>query len=869
MLYREWKRLFEQVSTFGLDQLPTLKAWATELGIATKDASQILFAIHSYYALVVKLLTSELLTAVNPVQTESICEAMANSSVARLYSLIADLENGNYWRNLRISNFLEGDFFSWYTNEQSNALATSIQEVARELLRFEPATPLVKPEAIKDLLKQFYTTLVDEQLRHDLGEYYTPDWLAQRVLNSIQYNGDLQATVLDPSCGSGTFLLECVNRIRAKAKSSGVGGQKLLHTLLHCVKGMDLNPLAVISARANFILSIADIIFSVGDDVELPIYLADCINVPIKSKAEDGLEVLTFPLDTEVGRFAFEIPNVLVEAKLLGKILLACEDAIKEARSASSFETAVRALPGIEPHLDTRVVSRLTKLFEIVASLEAQDWNRIWCRILKNSFSPNGFIDQVDFLIGNPPWVRWSRLPVLYRERVKEFCKHYGLVSGRGYTGGIESDISTVVLYSAGDHWLKRGGKVGLLITWTVFKSSSARGFRLGSLPDGTGLRMSALADLRRIQPFPDATNETAIYFATKVGTSAGVKFKSIPNETWTPTGAPRIDPLSSLEDVLANMSIENGAACPVADWGSPLWTGDKKDFNESRRLRGRSRYLDDAHRGTISDLARVYWVKVEKYAGATNRALIRTLTKEELPMAQEIEPVNGAWIEADLLYPLIRGRDLGRFCHQTEQWYQIVPNSHYENVDEEEEFAEKYPLAYSYFSNYKEMLLKRSTFRRFQKHLPFYVIYCVGDYSFNKWKVAWMEQQDPASFRCSVVTDETHSMLPNKRIIPDHKLYFIDVKNKSEAHYVAAVLNSHPVRTWLGGFLHGKQIATTIFEFMRVPSFDSQNPNHIRLSEISLKAHKARGRAFSTAFLSLEEEAELSTLVRSIEQAD
>ena len=166
-------------------------------------------------------------------------------------------------------------------------------------------------------------------------------------------------------------------------------------------------------------------------------------------------------------------------------------------------------------------------------------------------------------------------------------------------------------------------------------------------------------------------------------------------------------------------------------------------------------------------------------------------------------------------------------------------------------------------------MLLKRSTFRRFQKHLPFYVIYCVGDYSFNKWKVAWMEQQDPASFRCSVVTDETHSVLPNRRIIPDHKLYFIDVKNKIEAHYVAAVLNSHPVRTWLGGFLHGKQIATTIFEFMRVPNFDPQDPNHIRLSEISLKAHKARGRAFSTAFLSLEEEAELSTLVRSIGQAD
>lgn len=96
MLFREWKRLFEQVSTYGLDQLPALKAWASSLGIATKDASQILFAIHSYYALVVKLLTSELLSAVNPINPRSLCQLMANSTANQLYELLADLEDGNY-----------------------------------------------------------------------------------------------------------------------------------------------------------------------------------------------------------------------------------------------------------------------------------------------------------------------------------------------------------------------------------------------------------------------------------------------------------------------------------------------------------------------------------------------------------------------------------------------------------------------------------------------------------------------------------------------------------------------------------------------------------------------------------------------------
>jgi methylase of polypeptide subunit release factors len=483
------------------------------------------------------------------------------------------LEDGDYWRKYRISNFLEGDFFSWYTNERSKALAEAIQAVAREFLQFEPATAIVRPEVMRDLLKEFYTTLVDEQIRHDLGEYYTPDWLAQRVLDRVNYTGEPGLTVLDPACGSGTFLIECITRLRRTAEAKGIEGRDLLNTVLHRIKGMDLNPLAVISARANFILSIADLVFTVGEDVELPIYLADCINVPKKKTAEDGLDVLEFSLDTELGAYSFEIPNTLVQAKALGKVLLACEDAIKQNRSANVFLQSVRAIPGIKPLLDERIENRLTNLFDIVAGLEERDWNRIWCRIVKNNFSPNGF-GEVDVLVGNPPWVRWSRLPQTYRDRVKDFCNYYGLVSGKGYSGGIETDISTVVLYSAADHWLKVGGRIGLLMTWTVFKSASARGFRLSALPEGRGLRIAEIANLTSIQPFPDATNETSIYVGVKVASAEGARLKKTHYERWMPSGTVRINPRSSLPEVLKSLNIKEGVACPVSDWGSPFWTG-------------------------------------------------------------------------------------------------------------------------------------------------------------------------------------------------------------------------------------------------------------------------------------------------------
>ncbi len=840
MLYREWRRLFEQVSTYELDELESLKKWTDEVSIVEEDASHILFAMHTYYSFVVKLLTSELLSA--PLNGESLCYTISTAaSDDAIFEVLSELENSEHYKRLRISNFLEGDFFSWYLVERSTGLAEAIRNVANELLDFEPATAYLLPGSIKDLLKAFYSSLIDEQIRHDLGEYYTPDWLAQHLLNRVGYAGDIQQKVLDPTCGSGTFLIECIVRLKGKCVEAGKTPLETLMTIVDNIKGIDLNPLAVISARANYILSIADLVFELGHDIEIPIYLADSVNVPTERDDFSGNAYLEYNLDTELKQFLIRLPSSLVHAQVLGRILLLCEDCITHNKSFQGFREVLQNDNAISMHLDESVLAYLEDFYSVIETLENKDWDRIWCRILKNNFSPHGF-PVFDFIIGNPPWVRWSRLPETYRNRVRAFCKYYGLVSGRGYSGGIESDISTVITYSAADHWLADGGRVAFIITWTVFKTGSARGFRLSELPDGTGLKMLEIADMTSLQPFADATNETAIYIAEKVGKAKNAIRSKIPCRIWNATGRnTRIPPYLSLAEVSQVTSITEGAACPVADWGSPLFTGDKQHFASASVLKGNSDYVNVAHRGTVTDCARVYWVKLLKYSAETNRALIRTLTKNELARAREVAPVKGVWIEADLLYPLIRGRGVGKYSFETEGWYQIIPNNHYEDVAGESSFAVKYPLAYSYFKRYEDVLRNRATYKRYQVHLPFYVIYCVGDYSFDPYKVVWMEQQNPSAFRATVISKTPDAQTANTLIVPDHKLYFASFKLAAEAHYVCGFLNSRPARTWLGGFLLGKQIGTTVFEFMKLPPFSPDSADALEISSISKSAHKSR----------------------------
>ena len=839
MLFREWKRLFEQVSTYGLDQLPSLKKWAADNGIATKNASQILFAMHSYYSLVVKILTSELLS-ISKHSIFSVCEQVSfSNTIDELFSIMTQLENGEYYRRYRIINFLEGDFFSWYVNERSYSLAEAIRGVTRKFLEFEPASAILQPETKQDLLKEFYTSLVDEQIRHDLGEYYTPDWLAQHLLNRANYYGELNCKILDPACGSGTFLVEAITRLKQSCTEAGLSALDTITTILNNIKGLDLNPLAVISARANYILSIYDLVFDLGHDIEWPFSLADSINVPVEKKDKDGYKYLEYFLDTEVEDFVLEIPWELVHEQVIGHVLLICEDAVSQGCSFTQFLHRLRSHTQVAPCLAKHVICRLNRFYSIIKSLEERDWDKIWCRIIKNNFSPRGF-GLFDLIIGNPPWVRWSRLPTTYRKRVKSFCNYYGLVSGRGYSGGIESDISTVITFSAADNWLREGGTIAFIITWTVFKSESARGFRLSKLPKNAGLQIKLIEDLSRIQPFPDATNETAIYVATKVKPITSSQFNETKYKMWLPDyGKSRIPTTMPLSQVYKLCKIHDGVACPVSEWGSPFFTGDIAHYQQSSFLRGKSYYLSYSHRGTVSDCARVYWVKVLKYSDLNNRALIRTLTEDELPQARTIDPVDGVWIEADLLYPLIRGRDLGRYCANTEGWYQIIPNIHYNNIESEEEFADLYPLTYSYFKNYEDILRQRSSYRRYQSHLPFYVIFCVGEYSFKPFKVVWMEQQNPSTFFAAVVSHDKNSILPNSIIVPDHKLYFASFDNADEAHYLCGFLNSMPVRTWLGGFLLGKQIGTTIFQYMNLPIYNTNIPECVEIAKISKSAHK------------------------------
>ena len=97
---------------------------------------------------------------------------------------------------------------------------------------------------------------------------------------------------------------------------------------------------------------------------------------------------------------------------------------------------------------------------------------------------------DVRLVVGNPPWIAWDNLPGDYREATKPLWQRYGLFSLSGNDarhGGGKKDLSMLVLYAAADRYLHDGGRLGMVITQTLFQSKGAgdgfRRFQLGRRP--------------------------------------------------------------------------------------------------------------------------------------------------------------------------------------------------------------------------------------------------------------------------------------------------------------------------------------------------------------------------------------------------
>lgn len=734
MLFEEWRTLYGQVAALSKEQLKDINGALrfSFSGHTRDDIPARLFVIHTFHSLLIKLLAAEIVSAHRLASGTAFAQELATSSTNAdlLHRLQHDIELGQYFDAVGVHGFVEEAIFSWYLDSAALAphnerIAAAIRDVLAELSLYRTD----KLDRSRDIIRDFYQDLVPDTLRKSLGEFYTPQWLVEATVESSGVKNWLATRVLDPTCGSGSFLIEVIKRKRAAAKGAGMSAEDTVTLLADTVWGFDLNPLAVQAARTNFLIAVADLLQATpGQQIEIPVLLADAVYSPAPPPGSDS-DIVEYQIGSQVADLRVLLPQALAfDRARLDRVFEIMGESVAAGLDFTACSSRLVASAGVTGSELSEWAPPLQSTYEQVLALHKRNWNGIWFRIVRNFFW-SATAGQFDLIVGNPPWVRWSKLPPEYRERAKPTCEQYDIFSDTPHHGGNELDISGMITYTTADKWLKSGGVLAFVITQTHFQSPSSQGFRRFRIDKASRLVPLGVDDLKALKPFPDAANKTSIARFQK--TSAVPKYP-VPYSVWSAApGATRaIPPTLSRSDVMKRVTIDNYEATPVGGEGSPWAVLPTGRFAKLQALTGKSTWVQ-GRKGITADLNGVYFVAT----GATNakQGLVEIATRPESGKT-DIGPARTFWIEPELLHPLLKGASDFGPCYIAPKnvLFALVPNDGITQDAYDRAQARldaQLPKTKAYFKAYEKWLRARSTLTTRMPGAPFFAVYNVGAY--------------------------------------------------------------------------------------------------------------------------------------------
>ena len=808
LIFTEWARLFGQVDGTGSERLQAYLSSASAMhGVNYREYPQAyVFALNTYIAIVAKVCAVHALIDMD--------DKSAQPNTTSL-EFLKNVENGMYFKLKGIQNMLTTDFFSWYLGaDVFKPLAGGLQILLDSLSSMDFDVARKSSESVIDLFKGLYMEFTPTPMRHALGEYYTPDWLAAHVIDLAGWN--LYDSLLDPTCGSGTFLLEAVKRRLEDAHPQNTASE-----ILEGLYGFDLNPLAVLTARASLVVFLAGH-FSGSRKILLPVFLADAINT---ADPEDG--VFTHSILTEKGEKTFAIPYEMALSPDFYDVMDHLRICVDSDLDAGDIAVTLEQISPTVKYLDINMKNVLSKTITDLVELHRNHWNGIWCFILFDRIKA-GCVHDVDYVVGNPPWVKWSDLPRPYAEFIKPLCERMDIFSEDNWVGGIQSDISTVVTYHALDRFVRPGGLLAFLITGTVFKNESSQGFRRWTLhhENGTSENMSVelVEDYKAIRPFEGVANWPSLLILKRNGenTTYPVTYR----EYRKPKGKP-------VNGELLSMPIQKQAIPIPGTIDGPWLVGSNSQLSAWSQIMDAdpSDKSYSARQGVTTDANGIYFVSTH----ATNEPDVVRISNDPRNGRRSLPRIT-ADVESSYIYPLLRGREISRFnATPSPGSCVIVPQA---GMFGDDKLPATSPQLFKFLARFKNVLETRSSYRRFQKGKPFWSIWTVGTYTFAPYKVVWKEMSG-SSFVAAYIGSETMPDGTMKTVVPDHKVYFIPVQTEPEAAYLTAFLNSSLVSGAIMAYASALSLGTSVVDYLTVPKFDANDKQMAELSEM--------GRRFSS----------------------
>lgn len=446
-----------------------IETWRNYLAVtygnvgADQGELQTLFLKHTYLACIARFLVWAALSS--------------GKTKGKFGDIAAEILSGEYFRSRGIENLVEDDFFQWVRHGAASEILAPIWERIISQMRTYDLSRVGQ-----DVLKGVYQELVDPKDRHDLGEYYTPDWLCDRIVAELLPRRGF-VSVLDPACGSGSFLHAAISHMLAKTPDGDA--DERLKAVLANVVGIDIHPLAVTIARTTYLLAILPLLKSSRRPVQVPVYLADSLYLPGEVKQYElgkkpGFEV-------RFGGQSVIIPRELISnADLFDPAIAASSKvAIDHARSGRESKESLaryleRSIPALKKLGDyDNAVEALWDFTATLSDLIKKKQNSIWAFVVRNGYRPAMLREKFKYIVGNPPWLSYRYIadPNYQAEIKHRAVQQYGIApkSQKLFT---QMELATVFLAHTLSTFGQIGAKLGFVMPRSVLSADQHESLR-------------------------------------------------------------------------------------------------------------------------------------------------------------------------------------------------------------------------------------------------------------------------------------------------------------------------------------------------------------------------------------------------------
>ena len=430
----------------------------------------------------------------------------------------ADILHGREFRSKTgLQGIVESDFFAWPTEFEGGI--PLIKTLARSVARFDWS------KAPTDVAAILYETVIPPDERRQLGEYYTPEWLARTIVREL-VTDPLNQSVLDPACGSGTFVAEAVTHFIEAANETSLDPMDVLEWLRFSISGIDVHPVAVHLARSAWVLASRTVIQGAAQDgytadITAPIYLGDALQLRFRTDDMFAEHEVIIPVEDEQNT-VLVFPRTLVDRaetfdSLMGDI-------------AQAIERGTNPYLSLDDHniVDPDERETLTDTIAVMQRLHSEGRNHIWAYYTRNLVRPVALSrSKVDVIVGNPPWLNYNQTLGILRTELESQSKNlYGIWAGGRYA--THQDVAGLFYARSVDLYLKDGGVIGMVMPHSALLAGHYAKWRNGTWTAARGINTLSVDfgykmawDLEKLKPNTFFPIPASVAFARRLGVAA------------------------------------------------------------------------------------------------------------------------------------------------------------------------------------------------------------------------------------------------------------------------------------------------------------------------------------------------------------